>query len=142
MSGKTIEVLNTDAEGRLISPTAFITQAARPRISSTPPLSPAPSSLPSQRHVGVFGSDQPFTDKLLASSKPSAKKCGRCPSTTTSSEFIKGKSRHPEHRSRKGAPSRAMFIKEFTATRPGFTWTSPHRLERRRQTLARQRPYA
>jgi len=45
MSGKTIEVLNTDAEGRLIlADGVHYAKHSALRISSTPPRSPVPSS--------------------------------------------------------------------------------------------------
>src|SRR5712671_869672 len=84
MSGKTIEVLNTDAEGRLILDDGvhYAKQLGATHLVDAATLTGAIVVALANINVGVFGSDQPFTDKLLASSKATGEKCGRCPSTT------------------------------------------------------------
>ncbi|HYS23556.1 MAG TPA: leucyl aminopeptidase, partial [Candidatus Eisenbacteria bacterium] len=71
MSGKTIEVLNTDAEGRLILADGvhYAKQLGATHLVDAATLTGAIVVALANVNVGVFGSDQPFTDKLLASSK-------------------------------------------------------------------------
>src|SRR6202790_5642164 len=71
MSGKTIEVLNTDAEGRLIlaDGITFAKQLGATVLVDAATLTGAIVVALSNVNAGVFGSDQAFTDRLLASSK-------------------------------------------------------------------------
>src|SRR5713226_8148870 len=72
-------------------------------------------------NVGVFGSDQPFTDKLLASSKAVGEKMWQMPIDDDYREFIKGTVADIQNiGSGKGggAITGAMFIKEFTGDTP------------------------
>jgi len=85
MSGKTIEVLNTDAEGRLILADGvhYAKQLGATHLIDAATLTGAIVVALANINVGVFGSDQPFTDSSSPAPKPPGKKCGRCPSTTT-----------------------------------------------------------
>src|SRR6266852_3240098 len=76
MSGKTIEVLNTDAEGRLILADGvhYARQLGATHLIDAATLTGAIVVALSNINVGVFGSDQPFTDKLLASAKAADEK--------------------------------------------------------------------
>src|SRR6266851_668620 len=72
-------------------------------------------------NVGVFGSDQPFTDKLLASAKAAGEKMWQMPIDDDYREFIKGTVADIQNiGSGKGggAITGAMFIKEFTGDSP------------------------
>src|SRR5258708_10344375 len=72
-------------------------------------------------NVGVFGSDQPFTDKLLASAKAAGEKMWQMPLDDDYREFIKGTVADiPNIGSGKGGgPITApTFIKEFTGDSP------------------------
>src|SRR5438094_10091675 len=71
MSGKTIEVLNTDAEGRLVLADGvhYAKQLGATYLVDAATLTGAIVVALANVNVGVFGSDQPFTDRLLASSK-------------------------------------------------------------------------
>src|SRR5260370_37514345 len=72
-------------------------------------------------NVGVFGSDQPFTDKLLASAKAAGEKMWQMPVDDDYREFINGTVADIQNiGSGKGggAITGAMFIKEFTADSP------------------------
>ena len=67
MSGKTIEVLNTDAEGRLILADGvhYAKQLGATHLIDAATLTGAIVVALAGVNVGVFGSDQAFTDKLL-----------------------------------------------------------------------------
>src|SRR6202790_5092128 len=123
MSGKTIEVLNTDAEGRLIlaDGITYIKQLGATHLVDAATLTGAIVVALSNVNVGVFGSDQAFTDRLLASSKVAGEKMWQMPIDDDYREFIKGSVGDIQNiGSGKGggAITGAMFIKEFTGDTP------------------------
>jgi leucyl aminopeptidase len=123
MSGKTIEVLNTDAEGRLILADGihYAKQLGATHLIDAATLTGAIVVALSNVNVGVFGSDQPFTDKLLASAKAAGEKMWQMPLDDEYREFIKGTVADIQNiGSGKGggAITGAMFIKEFTGDSP------------------------
>ncbi len=123
MSGKTIEVLNTDAEGRLILADGvhYAKQLGATHLVDAATLTGAIVVALANVNVGVFGSDQPFTDKLLASAKAAGEKMWQMPIDDDYREFIKGSFADIQNiGSGKGggAITGAMFIKEFTGDTP------------------------
>jgi leucyl aminopeptidase len=123
MSGKTIEVLNTDAEGRLIlaDGITFAKQLGATHLIDAATLTGAIVVALSNVNAGVFGSDQAFTDKLLASAKAAGEKMWQMPIDDDYREFIKGSVGDIQNiGSGKGggAITGAMFIKEFTGDTP------------------------
>ncbi len=123
MSGKTIEVLNTDAEGRLILADGvhYAKQLGATHLVDAATLTGAIVVALANVNVGVFGSDQPFTDKLLASAKAAGEKMWQMPIDDDYREFIKGTVADIQNiGSGKGggAITGAMFIKEFTGDTP------------------------
>ncbi len=123
MSGKTIEVLNTDAEGRLIlaDGVTYAKQLGATHIIDAATLTGAIVIALANINVGVFGSDQAFTDKLLASSKAAGEKMWQMPIDDDYREFIKGSFADIQNISSGkggGAITGAMFIKEFTGDSP------------------------
>src|SRR6202163_2312920 len=123
MSGKTIEVLNTDAEGRLIlaDGTTFAKQLGATHLIDAATLTGAIVVALSNVNAGVFGSDQAFTDRLLASSKAAGEKMWQMAIDDDYREFIKGSVGDIQNiGSGKGggAITGAMFIKEFTGDTP------------------------
>jgi leucyl aminopeptidase len=123
MSGKTIEVLNTDAEGRLIlaDGITFAKQLGATHLIDAATLTGAIVVALANVNAGVFGSDQAFTDKLLASSKAAGEKMWQMPVDDDYREFIKGSVGDIQNiGSGKGggAITGAMFIKEFTGDTP------------------------
>src|SRR6266481_5098426 len=92
MSGKTIEVLNTDAEGRLILADGihYAKQLGATHLVDAATLTGAIVVALANVNVGVFGSDQPFTDKLLASAKSVGEKMWQMPIDDDYRDFIKG----------------------------------------------------
>ena len=123
MSGKTIEVLNTDAEGRLVLADGvhYAKQLGATYLVDAATLTGAIVVALASVNVGVFGSDQPFTDRLLASSKAVGEKMWQMPIDDDYREFIKGTVADIQNiGSGKGggAIAGAMFIKEFTGDTP------------------------
>jgi leucyl aminopeptidase len=123
MSGKTIEVLNTDAEGRLILADGihYAKQLGATHLIDAATLTGAIVVALANINVGVFGSDQLFTDKLLASAKAAGEKMWQMPIDDDYREFIKGTVADIQNiGSGKGggAITGAMFIKEFTGDSP------------------------
>jgi leucyl aminopeptidase len=123
MSGKTIEVLNTDAEGRLILADGvhYAKQLGATHLIDAATLTGAIVVALAGINVGVFGSDQPFTDKLLASAKAAGEKMWQMPIDEEYREFIKGTVADIQNISSGkggGAITGAMFIKEFTGDTP------------------------
>ncbi|MGD0907034.1 MAG: leucyl aminopeptidase [Candidatus Acidiferrales bacterium] len=123
MSGKSIEVINTDAEGRLIlaDGIAYAKQLGCTHLIDAATLTGAIVVALASINVGVFGSDQAFTDQLLASAKVAGEKMWPLPLDDEYREMIKsgiadmqnvGSSRGG------GAITAAMFLKEFTGDTP------------------------
>jgi leucyl aminopeptidase len=123
MSGKTIEVLNTDAEGRLILADAihYAKQLGVTHIVDAATLTGAIVVALANINVGVFGSDQAWTDKLLASAKAAGEKMWQLPMDDEYREFIKGSFADIQNiGSGKGGGSitGAWFIREFAGDTP------------------------
>src|SRR5258708_10885791 len=123
MSGKTMEVLNTGAEGRLILADGipYAKQLGATYLVDAATLTGAIVVALANINVGVFGSDQAFTDKLLASAKAAGEKMWQMPVDDDYREFIKGTVADIQNiGSGKGggAITGAMFIKEFTRDCP------------------------
>jgi leucyl aminopeptidase len=123
MSGKTIEVLNTDAEGRLILADAitYAKQLGVTHVVDAATLTGAIVVALANVNVGVFGSNQEFTDKLLASAKAAGEKMWQLPMDDEYREFIKGSFADIQNiGSGKGGGSitGAWFIREFAGDTP------------------------
>jgi leucyl aminopeptidase len=123
MSGKTIEVLNTDAEGRLIlaDGITYAKQLGVTHIVDAATLTGAIVVALANVNVGVFGTNQEWTDKLLASAKAAGEKMWQMPMDDEYREFIKGSFADIQNiGSGKGggAITGAMFIREFAGDTP------------------------
>jgi leucyl aminopeptidase len=123
MSGKSIEVINTDAEGRLVlaDGLAYARQLGCSHLIDAATLTGAIVVALANVNVGVFGSDQAFTDQLLASSKAAGEKMWPMPIDDEYREMIKsGIADIQNVGSGKGggAITAAMFLKEFTGDTP------------------------
>jgi leucyl aminopeptidase len=124
MSGKTIEVLNTDAEGRLILADAihYSKQLGATHLIDAATLTGAIVVALANINVGVFGgADQSWTDKLLASAKAAGEKMWQLPMDEEYREFIKGTVADIQNiGSGKGGGSitGAWFIREFAGDTP------------------------
>jgi leucyl aminopeptidase len=123
MSGKSIEVINTDAEGRLVlaDGIAYAKQLGCTHLIDAATLTGAVVVALANVNVGVFGSDQAFTDQLLASAKAAGEKMWPLPIDDDYREMIKsGIADIQNVGSGKGggAITAAMFLKEFTGDTP------------------------
>src|SRR5438093_9278134 len=122
MSGKTIEVLNTDAEGRLIMADGvhYAKQLGATHLIDAATLTGAIVVALAGVNVGVFGSDQAFTDKLLSSAKAAGEKMWQMPIDEEYREFIKGDDAEIMNTGGRygGAITAAMFLKEFAEDTP------------------------
>ena len=123
-SGKTVEVLNTDAEGRLILGDGlwYARKLGATHLIDVATLTGAIVVALANINVGVFGgADQAWTDKVLASAKAVGEKMWQMPIDDDYREFIKGTVADIQNiGSGKGggAIAGAMFIKEFTGDTP------------------------
>ena len=123
MAGKSIEVINTDAEGRLVlaDGIAYAKQLGCTHLVDAATLTGAVVVALANVNVGVFGSDQAFTDQLLASAKAAGEKMWPLPIDDDYREMIKsGIADIQNVGSGKGggAITAAMFLKEFTGDTP------------------------
>ncbi|HXN21900.1 MAG TPA: leucyl aminopeptidase [Candidatus Dormibacteraeota bacterium] len=123
MAGKSIEVINTDAEGRLVlaDGIAYAKQLGCTHLIDAATLTGAIVVALSNINVGVFGSDQAFTDKLLASAKFQGEKMWQMPLDDEYREMIKSTIADIQNvGSGKGggAITAAMFLKEFAGDTP------------------------
>jgi leucyl aminopeptidase len=123
MTGKSIEVINTDAEGRLVlaDAVAYAKQLGCTHLVDAATLTGAVVVALSNVNVGVFGSDQAFTDQLLASAKVAGEKMWPLPLDDEYREMIKSGIADIQNVGTGkggGATVGAMFIKEFTGDTP------------------------
>jgi leucyl aminopeptidase len=123
MAGKSIEVINTDAEGRLIlaDGIAYAKQLGCTHLIDAATLTGAVVVALSNVNVGVFGSDQAFTDQLLASSRVAGEKMWPLPVDDDYREMIKSGIADIQNVGTGkggGAIVAAMFLKEFTGDTP------------------------
>ncbi|HKV24353.1 MAG TPA: leucyl aminopeptidase [Candidatus Acidoferrum sp.] len=124
MAGKTIEVLNTDAEGRLILADAvhYAKQLGATHLVDAATLTGAIVVALASINVGVFsGADQSWTDKVLASAKAAGEKMWQMPMDDEYREYIKGTVADIQNiGSGKGGGSitGAWFIREFAGDTP------------------------
>jgi leucyl aminopeptidase len=123
MSGKTIEVVNTDAEGRLIlaDGITYARQQGCTHLVDAATLTGAIVVALANVNVGVFGSDPAFTDRLLASAKACGEKMWPMPLDDDYREMIKSSIADIQNVGSGrggGAITGAMFLKEFTEDTP------------------------
>ena len=123
MSGKTIEVLNTDAEGRLVLADGlhYAQQLGATRLINAATLTGAIGVALGPLNAGLFSNDDATTEKFMAGLSKSGEKFWRMPCTDDYREQIKssiadimntGGTRYG------GAISAAMFLKEFVGETP------------------------
>jgi len=123
LSGKTIEVINTDAEGRLIlaDGLAYAKQLGCTHLVDAATLTGAIVVALANVNVGVFGSEQAFTEKLLESARTCGEKMWPMPLDDDYREMIKSTIADMQNvGSGKGggAITAAMFLKEFAGDTP------------------------
>ena len=123
MSGKSIEVLNTDAEGRLIlaDGLAHARNLGATHLVDAATLTGAIVIALANINVGVFGSHSEFTERLLASARAAGEKMWPMPVDDDYREMIKSTIADIQNiGSGKGggAITAAMFLKEFVDDTP------------------------
>ncbi len=118
MSGKTIEVLNTDAEGRLIlaDGVTYARKLGCTHLVDAATLTGAIVVALAGINTGVFGTNQAWTDRVLASARAAGEKMWPMPMDDEYREMIKGTMADIQNISSGkggGAITGAMFIREF-----------------------------
>jgi leucyl aminopeptidase len=123
MSGKTIEIVNTDAEGRLVLADGlhYAKTLGCTHLIDAATLTGAVAIALGILNVGLFSNDEATWEKFHAATAISGEKFWRLPCTDDYKDQIKsqiadimnsGKTRHG------GAISGAMFLKEFAGETP------------------------
>ncbi|HJY88211.1 MAG TPA: leucyl aminopeptidase [Candidatus Acidoferrales bacterium] len=123
LSGKSIEVVNTDAEGRLIlaDGLAYARKLGCTHLVDAATLTGAIVVALANVNAGVFGSDSAFTDRLLRSARAAGEKMWLMPLDDEYREMIKSTIADMQNvGSGKGggAVTAAMFLKEFVEETP------------------------
>jgi leucyl aminopeptidase len=122
LSGKTVEVLNTDAEGRLILADA-ITYAKRlgcTHLADAATLTGAIVVALGFVNVGVFSNDEALLAQVLAAAKAEGEKMWRMPLDEDYKEALKSAFADIPNIGNRwgGAITAAMFLKEFVESTP------------------------
>jgi leucyl aminopeptidase len=122
LSGKTVEVLNTDAEGRLILADA-LTYAQRlgcTHLVDVATLTGAIVVALGHVYIGVFGNDEQLTEKILAAAGAEGEKVWRMPLDDEYKEGLKSAFADIPNIANRwgGAITAAMFLKEFAGPTP------------------------
>ncbi|MGA3294175.1 MAG: leucyl aminopeptidase [Candidatus Acidiferrales bacterium] len=123
MSGKTIEVINTDAEGRLILADAvfYARQLGCTHLIDAATLTGAIEVALANVHVGAFGTPREYLDRFLDSAKAAGEKMWPMPMDDEYEEMIKSNIadiRNTGSGKGGGASTGAWFIKEFAEDTP------------------------
>ncbi len=122
MSGKSVEVINTDAEGRLILADAlhYARQLGATHIVDAATLTGAIVVALGHVHTGVFGSHQDFTQRVLACAKSAGEKMWLMPLDDDYRELIKSTIADIQNVGGRwgGAITAACFLREFTGDTP------------------------
>ncbi len=118
MSGQTIEILNTDAEGRLVLCDAitWVQQAHRPKtIVDLATLTGAMIIALGNEHGGLFANDDSLADQLLAAGRATGDQLWRFPLSDAYNKLIDSPIADMKNVGPRGAGSitAAQFIKRF-----------------------------
>ncbi len=124
MNGKTIEVINTDAEGRLILADALTyaaTMAGATRLVDFATLTGAIVVALGEVYAGLFGSDDAWTEAVRAAGEAAGDLCWPMPLHEGYAPLIKSTVADLSNAAAKrqaGAVYAAQFLREFTDGRP------------------------
>jgi leucyl aminopeptidase len=123
MSGKTIEVINTDAEGRLILADGvfYARKLGCTHLIDAATLTGAIEVALSNVHVGAFGTPREYLDEFLQSAKATGEKMWPMPIDEEYQQMIKSDIadiRNTGSGKGGGASTAAWFIKEFVDDTP------------------------
>jgi len=122
MNGKTIEVVNTDAEGRMILADALV-YAARYRPQAVIDLATLTGAIVialGHHAIGLFSNDDPLTDRLLAAGQTSYERLWRMPLFQEYGEQLKSDVADLKHVGGRpaGAITAAFFLSKFVGEFP------------------------
>ena len=122
LSGKTIEVLNTDAEGRLILADA-LTYAKRlgcTHLIDAATLTGAIVVALAHIHIGLFANNQEFADRVLAAGRADGETSWQMPLDEEYREYLKSAFADIANIGGRwgGAITAAVFLKEFAEETP------------------------
>ena len=122
MSGKTVEVINTDAEGRLILADAltYACQQGATHLIDAATLTGAIVVALGHTNVGAFSNDQALLDRLLASARDCGEKMWPMPLDEEYKDNLKSIIADLPNVGPRwgGAITAAMFLKEFADPTP------------------------
>jgi len=122
MNGKTIEVLNTDAEGRLILADAlsYAVKSKAKAIVDIATLTGACQIALGKITTGAFTNNQPLLDKVIAASKEVGEFAWQLPMFEEYKEFIKSDIADIKNTGNRygGAITAAKFLEEFVDKTP------------------------
>lgn len=123
MSGKTIEVINTDAEGRMVlaDGVTYAKKLGVTHIIDAATLTGAIQVALANVHVGAFGTPREYLDQFLESAKSAGEKMWPMPMDEEFQEMIKSNIadiRNTGSGKGGGASTGAWFIKEFAEDTP------------------------
>ncbi len=143
LSGKTIEVANTDAEGRLILADAITYAISRgaARIIDVATLTGACVVALGEARAGILGTDQALIDQLIRAGERTGERLWQLPADNEYGDMIKSDIADIKNTGNRfaGAITAGMFIKNFAGRLPwahldiaGTAW-----IEREKPHLAR-----
>ena len=122
MTGKTIEVINTDAEGRLIlaDAVAYARKLGATQIVDLATLTGAVSIALGDLYVAILGNDQPWIDRVMAAAKKSGERFWQLPLDKEYREQIKSEIADIKNIGgrKAGTITGAYFIREFVEDTP------------------------
>jgi len=123
MSGKTIEIINTDAEGRLVLADGlyYARQLGATHLINAATLTGACVVALGTLNAGLFSNDEETVAKFAAAAKGAGEKFWRLPCTDDYREFIKNPIADIQNTGGSrwgGAITAAMFLKEFVGETP------------------------
>lgn len=121
MNGKSVEILNTDAEGRLILADALVHAQKRgcDSIVDVATLTGACAAALGPEYAGVFSEDDRLVARLIESGAIEGERLWRLPLAAEYREMIKSPIADLKNRGGQyaGAITAALFLKEFVTTR-------------------------
>jgi leucyl aminopeptidase len=122
MSGKTIEVINTDAEGRLVlaDALAYARSLGATHLVDLATLTGAARIALGPFRVGVMGNDQPFIDSFLAAAQRAGEKMWQMPMDDEYRDLIKSTVADVANSGGRfaGMITAAKFLQEFVGNTP------------------------
>jgi leucyl aminopeptidase len=122
MSGKTIEVINTDAEGRLILADAltYARQQGATHLVDAATLTGAIVVALGHLNVGLFANDEAMRDRVLQAAKAEGERVWPMPLEDDYKEYLKSAYADLANVGGRwgGAVTAAIFLKEFAGDTP------------------------